>query len=88
MRFWRGGLVSVGAFEEYLRDAFDCLHAESKTACRIMSIGIHCRIVGTPARSRALARFLEYARSFKDVWFSRRIDIARCWLKQGPPLTF
>lgn len=84
-RFWRGGLVSVGDFEEYMRDAFDCLYAEGKIVPRIMSIGIHCRIAGTPARSRALARFLEYARSFDDVWFARRIDIARWWLEKKPP---
>ena len=84
-RFWRGGLVSVDGFEGYLRAAFDCLYEESLTVPRIMTIGLHCRIAGTPARSRAVANFLEYARRFEDVWFARRIDIAQWWMKQQPP---
>jgi peptidoglycan/xylan/chitin deacetylase (PgdA/CDA1 family) len=84
-RFWRGGLVSVGDFAEYLRSAFDCLYAESRAVPRMMSIGLHCRIAGTPARSRALVDFLEHARRFDGVWFARRIDIARWWLEHRPP---
>jgi peptidoglycan/xylan/chitin deacetylase (PgdA/CDA1 family) len=84
-RFWRGGLVSVGDFAEYMRSAFDCLYAESQTVPKMMSIGLHCRIAGTPARSRALVTFLEYARGFPGVWFARRIDIARWWLTHQPP---
>lgn len=84
-RFWRGGLVSVGDFAEYMRRGFDCLYAESQTVPKMMSIGLHCRIAGTPARSRAFADFLAYARGFSGVWFARRIDIARWWLKQQPP---
>lgn len=85
-RFWRGGLVSVSDFEEYMRYAFDCLYAESKITPNMMSIGLHCRIGGTPARSQALTSFLQYARQFEDVWFARRVDIARWWLQhQAPP---
>lgn len=85
-RFWRGGLVSVGDFTEYMRSAFDCLYAESQTVPKMMSVGLHCRIAGTPARSRALVHFLEYVRGFPGVWFARRIDIARWWLRhQAPP---
>jgi len=51
----------------------------------MMSIGLHCRIAGTAARSRALVDVLEHARRFEDVWFARRIDIARWWLAQRPP---
>ena len=86
-RFWRGGLVGVGDFEEYMRCAFDCLYAESEAVPRMLSIGLHCRIAGTPARSQALSRFLEYARGFEGVWFARRIDIARWWLEHQPPRT-
>ena len=50
----------------------------------MMSVGLHCRIAGRPARSRAVARFLEYARSHERVWFARRIDIARWWLTHYP----
>src|SRR5262245_56570632 len=52
-RFWRGGLVSVGDFAEYMRSAFDCLYAEAARVPTMMPIGLHCRIAGTPAPSRA-----------------------------------
>jgi peptidoglycan/xylan/chitin deacetylase (PgdA/CDA1 family) len=84
-RFWRGGLTSVGAFTEYMRSAFDCLYAEAQRVPRMMSIGLHCRIAGTPARSRAFVEFLDYVRRFPGVWFARRVDIARWWLAQRPP---
>ncbi len=84
-RFWRGGLSSIASFEEYMRCAFDCLYAEGATVPKMMSIGLHCRIGGTPARSRALVNFLTYARSRPDVWFARRMDIARYWLEHRPP---
>jgi peptidoglycan/xylan/chitin deacetylase (PgdA/CDA1 family) len=84
-RFWRGGLVSVGDFEEYMRSAFDCLYEEAQRVPRMMSIGLHCRIAGTPARSRAFVRFLEYVKGRPGVWFARRIDIARWWLEHQPP---
>ena len=80
-RFWRGGLVSVNDFYEYLKDAFDCLYEEGKTHPKMMSVGLHCRITGTPARSRAVARFLKYANGFDGVWFARRDEIARWWLE-------
>ena len=80
-RFWRGGLVSVGDFYEYLRETFDCLYEEGRSHPKMMSVGLHCRIAGRPARSRAVEKFLQYARGFPDVWFARRIDIARWWLE-------
>ena len=83
-RFWRGGLVSVNDFYEYLKETFDCLYEEGETHPKMMSVGLHCRIAGRPARSRAVARFLEYARSHDRVWFARRIDIARWWLTHYP----
>ena len=52
---------------------------------RMMSIGLHCRIAGTPARSRALVEFLQYVARFPGVWFARRVDIARWWLERQPP---
>ena len=52
---------------------------------RMMSIGLHCRIAGTPARSRAFVEFLDDVRRFPGVWFARRVDIARWWLAQRPP---
>ena len=71
-RFWRGGLNSVGDFYEYLKDTFDVLYEEGRTHPKMMSVGLHCRIAGRPARSRALDRFLRYARSHPGVWFARR----------------
>ena len=83
-RFWRGGLVSTGDFYEYLKDSFDCLYAEGETHPKMMSVGLHCRITGRPARSRAVERFIEYAKGVPGVWFARRIDIARWWLENYP----
>ena len=60
-RFWRGGLSSVGAFYEYLQDTFDVLYEEGRAHPKMMSIGLHCRIAGRPARARAVERFLQYA---------------------------
>jgi len=83
-RFWRGGLVSVGDFYEYLKDTFDCLYQEGQKHPKMMSVGLHCRIAGRPARSMAVQRFLEYARGFPGVWFARRDEIARWWLEHYP----
>ena len=51
---------------------------------KMMNIGLHCRIAGRPSRAVALQKFLEYARSFPNVWFARRIDIARWWQEKHP----
>ena len=85
-RFWRGGLNSIADFEQYLCDAFDCLYAEGADTPKMMSVGLHCRIAGTPARSRAVERFIAHAREHDGVWFARRVDIARWWWEQYPPL--
>ena len=84
-RFWRGGLTSVSDFYEYLKDTFDCLFQEGLHTPKMMSVGLHCRIAGRPARSMAVQRFLEYARGFPGVWFARRDEIARWWLEHYPP---
>ena len=83
-RFWRGGLVSISGFYEYLKDTFDCLYEEGQTHPKMMSVGLHCRIAGRPARSRAVERFLQYAQGFDGVWFARRDEIARWWLENYP----
>ena len=79
-RFWRGGLVSTGDFYEYLKDTFDCLYEEGKTHPKMMSVGLHCRISGRPARSLAVEKFLGYVNNFPNVWIAPRIDIANWWL--------
>lgn len=75
------GFDEGAAFFRYLRDTFDMLHAEGG---RMMSIGLHGRIAGKPARALALARFVDYVLSTPEVWIARRIDIARHWLEVHP----
>jgi putative urate catabolism protein len=74
------GFNSGEQFFSYLKDSFDVLYAEGG---RMMSVGLHCRLVGRPGRIASLERFLKYVRS-KKVWITRRIDIARHWLKHHP----
>jgi putative urate catabolism protein len=79
------GFNAGDQFENYLRDTFDELYREGQTgAPKMMSVGLHCRLVGRPGRIAALRRFLEYARAHSDVWFARRIDIAQHWMKTHP----
>lgn len=66
-------------FFTYLQDAFDVLYAEGATAPKMMSIGLHCRLVGRPGRTAALARFLDYVQQHDRVWICRRVDIAHHW---------
>ena len=79
------GFNSGEQFYQYLKDSFDVLYAEGKTTPRMMSVGLHCRLAARPGRFAALERFLRYARNFEDVWFCRRIDIARHWHEQHQP---
>ena len=85
-KFWRGGMVSPSDFEETMRNAFDLLYEEGETSPKMMSVGLHCRIAGRPARTVALRRFLEHATARPGVWFARRIDIARWWRRRHPPV--
>jgi len=78
------GFNSGDQFYNYLRDAFDVLYAEGEHTPRMMSVGLHCRLVGRPGRLAALARFIEYTRRFDDVWYGRRIDIAHHWRALHP----
>ena len=71
-------------FFEYLRDAFDVHWAEGDERPSMMSIGMHCRLLGRPGRMRALQRFLDHIQSHDRVWVSRRIDIARHWKAVHP----
>ena len=71
-------------FFDYLRDAFDVLYAEGDEAPKMLSIGMHCRLLGRPARFRALQRFLDYVQSHDKVWVCRRIDIAQHWMQNHP----
>jgi peptidoglycan/xylan/chitin deacetylase (PgdA/CDA1 family) len=83
MRFATGqGFNSGEQFFQYLKDSFDVLYAEGRRSPRMMSVGLHCRLAGRPGRIAALERFLRYARSHEDVWWCRRIDIARHWYER------
>ncbi len=69
-------------FYQYLKDSFDCLYAEGEQGSpKMMSVGLHCRLVGRPGRALGLAKFIEYVVSKDKVWIARRIDIARHWQK-------
>ena len=78
------GFNSGEQFFAYLRDSFDVLYAEGETAPKMMSVGLHGRVVGRPGRMVALRRFLEHLMAHDSVWVARRIDIARHWLAAHP----
>lgn len=84
-RTFRGGSGGLADFYNTMKNAFDTLYAEGATHPKMMTVGLHCRASGRPAAARVVDDFLAYATQFKDVWFARRIDIARCWLEQFPP---
>jgi allantoinase len=71
-------------FFQYLRDSFDVLYAEGAEQPAMMSIGMHCRLLGRPGRLRALQRFLDHVEQHERVWVARRIDIARHWKATHP----
>ena len=73
------GFNSGDQFFSYLRDTFDCLYAEGTDFPKMMSIGLHCRLVGRPGRFMALQRFIDHVALHDDVWICRRSDIARHW---------
>jgi len=89
MRFATAQGFNAGdQFYAYLKDAFDVLYAEGDPrgldAPKMLSIGLHCRLVGRPGRLAALARFVDYVQRHEDVWIARRIDIARHWIAAHP----
>jgi len=81
------GFNSGEQFFQYLKDSFDVLYAEGEHTPKMMSVGLHCRLVGRPGRFRALQRFLDYVQQQERVWICRRIDIAQHWIARHPPAT-
>ncbi len=71
-------------FFTYLKDTFDALYAEGAEVPKMMSVGLHCRVVGKPGRLIALQRFLDHVAGHDLVWVARRVDIARHWLETHP----
>ena len=80
-----GGFNTSEHFFQYLKDAFDVLYAEGETAPKMMSIGMHCRLLGRPGRFKALQRFLDYIQNHEQVWICRRQDIAEHWYTHHLP---
>jgi allantoinase len=82
------GFSHSDPFFEYLRDSFDALYAEGDPdgldRPKMMSIGMHCRLLGRPGRITALQRFLDHVQRHENVWVARRLDIARHWRDTHP----
>ncbi|KNX41512.1 Uric acid degradation bifunctional protein PucL [Roseovarius tolerans] len=80
------GWITGEQFESYLRDTFDTLYAEGVAgAPKMMTVGLHCRLIGRPGKLAGLRRFIEHIQGFEGVWCPRRIDIAEHWAKVHPP---
>ena len=75
------GFNSGEQFFQYLKDSFDCLYKEGEHNPKMMSVGLHCRLIGRPGRMQSLIRFLDYVQNFDDVWICRRDEIADHWYK-------
>ncbi len=73
------GFNSGEQFYQYLKDTFDALYLEGEQAPKMMSVGMHCRLLGRPGRIMALRRFIEYTKNFDRIWYCSRIDIAKHW---------
>lgn len=83
-RFWKSTFLTGDDWFRYARDCFDALLAEGSSTPKMMSVGLHGRIIGRPARIQALERFLDHVRKASDVWFCRRDEIAEHWLTKHP----
>ena len=82
MRFTTNQGFNTGDhFFTYLKDSFDTLYEEGKTSSKMMSVGLHCRLIGKPGRIQSLKKFLDYVLKHEDVWLCKRIDIAKHWIK-------
>ncbi len=82
IRYWKNQMFTSNDFFEYVRDTFDTLYEEGATSPKMMSVGLHCRVIGKPGRAQGLDRFLAHVRKFPDVWIANRNDIARFWLEK------
>jgi len=78
------GFNTADHFYAYLRDTFDVLYAEGEERPKMMSVGMHCRLLGRPGRFKGLQRFLDHVQKHDKVWICRRVDVARHWLEQHP----
>ena len=78
------GFHTSEQFYTYLKDAFDVLYAEGAAQPKMLSVGLHCRLIGRPARIAGLSRFLDYVQQHDKVWICRRVEIARHWIEHHP----
>ena len=78
------GFNSGDQFYNYLKDSFDALYEEGKNNPKMMSVGLHCRLIGRPGRFQSLKKFIDYVQKFNDIWICKRIDIANHWIKNYP----
>jgi peptidoglycan/xylan/chitin deacetylase (PgdA/CDA1 family) len=83
-KFGRGWFATGDDFFNFNKDAFDMLYEEGGSQPKMMSVGLHQRLIGHPARAMGLRRFLDYVKQFDDVWVCDRMDIARHWMKVHP----
>ena len=87
MRFINAqGFATGDEFFSYLKEGFDVLYAEGARAPKMMSVGLHCRLVGRPGRAAGLARFLDHIAARERVWIATRVDIARHWHREHKAL--
>jgi peptidoglycan/xylan/chitin deacetylase (PgdA/CDA1 family) len=83
---YAGSVGTGNQWFEFMRDTFDMLYREGETQPKMMSVGLHMRLIGHPARAAGLERFIDHVMKHDDVWIARRIDIARHWIKEHPYL--
>jgi putative urate catabolism protein len=83
-KFGSGGFFTAADYFTFVKDGFDVLYREGQTQPKMMSLGLHLRLIGHPSRAAGLERALDYIAGHKDVWFTRRIDIARHWATTHP----
>lgn len=82
--FYRGNIAKAEDWFHFIRDAVDVLHREGRTQPKMLSVGLHPRIIGHPARASGLERLLDYLGGLPDVWVARRKDIAAHWIATHP----
>jgi peptidoglycan/xylan/chitin deacetylase (PgdA/CDA1 family) len=84
VKFGSGGLFTADDYFTFVKDGFDVLYREGSTRPKMMSLGLHLRLIGHPSRAAGLERVLDYMKKHEGVWFARRLDIAQHWIATHP----
>jgi peptidoglycan/xylan/chitin deacetylase (PgdA/CDA1 family) len=87
MKLWTSPSLTPADWLAYAIETFDVLHEESAASPRMMSLGVHLRIIGRPGRIRAFERFLQHMQGKSDVWIATRLQIAEAWAAEHPAPT-